>query len=49
MRLTVPGLGKGALQGDLGFVDVLARMGARVEVGSDRTTVEGPAGGGSPV
>ncbi|MFB8202838.1 3-phosphoshikimate 1-carboxyvinyltransferase [Kitasatospora purpeofusca] len=44
-RLTVPGLGKDALQGDLRFVDVLARMGARVEVGSDRTTVEGPAGG----
>jgi 3-phosphoshikimate 1-carboxyvinyltransferase len=39
--VTVPGLGTGALQGDLGFVDVLRRMGARVEVGSDGTTVTG--------
>ncbi|WP_406330188.1 3-phosphoshikimate 1-carboxyvinyltransferase [Streptomyces sp. NBC_00203] len=40
-EVTVPGLGSGALQGDLGFVDVLRRMGARVDVGSDRTTVTG--------
>ncbi|MGW3984954.1 3-phosphoshikimate 1-carboxyvinyltransferase [Streptomyces mirabilis] len=40
-EVTVPGLGAGALQGDLGFVDVLRRMGARVEVGSGGTTVEG--------
>ncbi|GKQ37627.1 3-phosphoshikimate 1-carboxyvinyltransferase [Streptomyces sp. A012304] len=40
-EVTVPGLGAGALQGDLGFVDVLRRMGARVETGADRTTVSG--------
>ncbi|GAA3303780.1 hypothetical protein GCM10020295_53240 [Streptomyces cinereospinus] len=40
-EVTVPGLGKGALQGDLAFVDVLRRMGARAEVAADRTTVRG--------
>jgi 3-phosphoshikimate 1-carboxyvinyltransferase len=40
-EVTVPGLGEGALQGDLGFVDVLRRMGAQVEVGADSTTVRG--------
>ncbi|MCF3133110.1 3-phosphoshikimate 1-carboxyvinyltransferase [Streptomyces olivochromogenes] len=40
-EVTVPGLGTGALQGDLGFVDVLRRMGAEVEVAADRTTVRG--------
>ncbi|MEU2283183.1 3-phosphoshikimate 1-carboxyvinyltransferase [Streptomyces sp. NPDC013178] len=40
-EVTVPGLGAGALQGDLGFVDVLRRMGAQVTVGADRTTVKG--------
>ncbi|GLW45464.1 3-phosphoshikimate 1-carboxyvinyltransferase [Streptomyces sp. NBRC 14336] len=40
-EVTVPGLGEGALQGDLGFVDVLRRMGADVEIGADRTTVRG--------
>ncbi|UXY27692.1 3-phosphoshikimate 1-carboxyvinyltransferase [Streptomyces sp. HUAS TT20] len=40
-EVTVPGLGAGALQGDLGFVDVLRRMGAEVEIGPDRTTVRG--------
>ncbi|MGY5047237.1 3-phosphoshikimate 1-carboxyvinyltransferase [Streptomyces sp. 900105755] len=40
-EVTVPGLGRGALQGDLGFVDVLRRMGADVEIGADRTTVRG--------
>ncbi|MEW1777437.1 3-phosphoshikimate 1-carboxyvinyltransferase [Streptomyces sp. NPDC086777] len=40
-EVTVPGLGRGALQGDLGFVDVLRRMGADVEIGTDRTTVRG--------
>ncbi|MEU8622629.1 3-phosphoshikimate 1-carboxyvinyltransferase [Streptomyces sp. NPDC048623] len=38
-EVTVPGLGTGALQGDLGFVDVLRRMGAEVEIADDRTTV----------
>ncbi|GAA3825294.1 3-phosphoshikimate 1-carboxyvinyltransferase [Streptomyces coacervatus] len=40
-EVTVPGLGAGALQGDLGFVDVLRRMGAEVSVGPDATTVRG--------
>ena len=39
--VTVPGLGTGALQGDLGFVDVLRRMGAEVSVGATATTVRG--------
>ncbi|MER6249138.1 3-phosphoshikimate 1-carboxyvinyltransferase [Streptomyces griseorubiginosus] len=39
--VTVPGLGTGALQGDLAFVDVLRRMGAEVTVGADATTVRG--------
>jgi 3-phosphoshikimate 1-carboxyvinyltransferase len=38
-RVTVPGLGRGSLQGDLAFVDVLERMGAVVGRGDDRTTV----------
>ncbi|MGW3019961.1 3-phosphoshikimate 1-carboxyvinyltransferase [Streptomyces longwoodensis] len=40
-EVTVPGLGEGALQGDLGFVEVLRRMGAEVTVAADRTTVRG--------
>ncbi|MGW0879413.1 3-phosphoshikimate 1-carboxyvinyltransferase [Streptomyces sp. NPDC002671] len=40
-EVTVPGLGAGALQGDLRFVEVLRRMGAEVEVAEDRTTVRG--------
>ena len=40
-EVTVPGLGTGALQGDLGFVDVLRRMGAQVSVGASGTTVRG--------
>ncbi|MFC8278313.1 3-phosphoshikimate 1-carboxyvinyltransferase, partial [Streptomyces sp. NPDC057271] len=39
--VTVPGLGTGALQGDLGFVDVLRRMGADVEITATATTVRG--------
>ncbi|NML55017.1 3-phosphoshikimate 1-carboxyvinyltransferase [Streptomyces sp. R302] len=38
-EVTVPGLGTGALQGDLAFVDVLRRMGADVEVTAEATTV----------
>ncbi|MEU3605827.1 3-phosphoshikimate 1-carboxyvinyltransferase [Streptomyces sp. NPDC035033] len=38
-EVTVPGLGTGALQGDLAFVDVLRRMGADVEVTEGATTV----------
>ncbi|MFI8962641.1 3-phosphoshikimate 1-carboxyvinyltransferase [Streptomyces sp. NPDC053493] len=39
--VTVPGLGSGSLQGDLRFVDVLARAGARVTVTQEATTVTG--------
>jgi 3-phosphoshikimate 1-carboxyvinyltransferase len=39
--ITVPGLGAGALQGDYGFVDVLARMGADVDKRAETTTVTG--------
>jgi 3-phosphoshikimate 1-carboxyvinyltransferase len=38
-RVTVPGLGRGSLQGDLAFVDVLERMGAVVERADGGTTV----------
>jgi 3-phosphoshikimate 1-carboxyvinyltransferase len=40
-KIRVPGLGPGALQGDYGFVDLLERMGARVERATDATTVHG--------
>ncbi len=40
-RITVPGLGRSSLQGDLGFAEVLGEMGARVEIGEDSTTVWG--------
>jgi 3-phosphoshikimate 1-carboxyvinyltransferase len=40
-RVTVPGLGLFALQGDLRFVDVLSQMGASVDIGEDATTVTG--------
>ncbi|MFC9247002.1 3-phosphoshikimate 1-carboxyvinyltransferase [Streptomyces sp. NPDC057136] len=38
-EVTVPGLGRDALQGDLRFVDVLRRMGADVRTTADATTV----------
>ena len=40
-RVTVDQLGSSSLQGDLGFVDVLAAMGADVERGGSSTTVRG--------
>jgi len=40
-RVRVDGLGTDSLQGDLAFVDVLERMGAEVERGSDFTEVRG--------
>ncbi|MQA24323.1 MAG: 3-phosphoshikimate 1-carboxyvinyltransferase [Micromonosporaceae bacterium] len=40
--VTVPGLGRDSLQGDLRFVEVLSRMGASVEIGAGATTVTGP-------
>lgn len=39
--LTVAGLGTASLQGDVAFAEVLARMGATVEVGSDKVRVAG--------
>ncbi len=40
-RVRVEGLGTRTVQGDLGFVDVLERMGATVERGPDHTEVTG--------
>ncbi len=40
-QVTVMGLGSDSLQGDLGFVDLLERMGATVERHRDRITVSG--------
>jgi 3-phosphoshikimate 1-carboxyvinyltransferase len=42
-RIRVPGLGPRALQGDYGFVDLIERLGARVERTDDATTVQGGA------
>lgn len=39
--VTVEGLGKESLQGDLGIVDEFERMGCRVDKQADRTTVTG--------
>ncbi|GJF29044.1 3-phosphoshikimate 1-carboxyvinyltransferase [Kitasatospora sp. NE20-6] len=49
--VTVPGLGRDSLQGDLRFVEVLRRAGARVEIGAEDTTVTGtgPLRGGFDV
>ncbi|HWL94612.1 MAG TPA: 3-phosphoshikimate 1-carboxyvinyltransferase [Phycisphaerae bacterium] len=44
-RITVEGLGLESCQGDLAFVDVLERMGCRVEQGPRHTTVWGPKDG----
>ncbi|MFD1662270.1 3-phosphoshikimate 1-carboxyvinyltransferase [Streptomyces caeni] len=41
VTVTVPGLGRGSLQGDLRFADVLRRLGARVEVTEAGTSVTG--------
>jgi 3-phosphoshikimate 1-carboxyvinyltransferase len=40
-RITVPGLGLHALQGDYAFLDVLTRLGAKVEKGEVSSTVFG--------
>ncbi|MCD5310450.1 3-phosphoshikimate 1-carboxyvinyltransferase [Kineosporia babensis] len=42
-RVTVEGLGTGALQGDLEFVRVLEQMGATVTMTATSTTVQGPS------
>ena len=41
-RVLVPGLGKGASQGDVRFVEVLGEMGCDVEVGEGSIEVRGP-------
>lgn len=42
--VTVEGLTRSSLQGDTGFVDVLARMGCKVSETADSLTVAAPAG-----
>jgi 3-phosphoshikimate 1-carboxyvinyltransferase len=42
-RVVVPRLGAASAQGDLGLLDVLARMGCEVTVAPDAVTVRGPA------
>ncbi|MGA8117539.1 MAG: 3-phosphoshikimate 1-carboxyvinyltransferase [Actinocatenispora sp.] len=42
--VSVPGLGRDALQGDVAFVNLLERMGATVRHEPDRITVEGGGG-----
>ncbi|HLS88739.1 MAG TPA: 3-phosphoshikimate 1-carboxyvinyltransferase [Sphingobacteriaceae bacterium] len=44
-RVTVKGTGRHSLQGDSGFVDVLAAMGCTVTEDAEGLTVTGPAGG----
>jgi len=41
-RVVVPRLGSHSAQGDLGILDVLERMGCRVEIGEDTIEVQGP-------
>jgi 3-phosphoshikimate 1-carboxyvinyltransferase len=43
-KVTVAGLGKESLQGDVGFADVLRQMGAGVTVTRDAIAVTGPEG-----
>ncbi|WP_205745191.1 3-phosphoshikimate 1-carboxyvinyltransferase [Egicoccus halophilus] len=40
-RVRVPGLGRGSLQGDVGFAQVLARMGATVDLADEHVEVQG--------
>jgi 3-phosphoshikimate 1-carboxyvinyltransferase len=42
-RVVVPRLGRRSAQGDLGLLDVLARMGCEVTVEDDSITLRGPA------
>lgn len=44
-RVTVDRLGTDSIQGDVRFVDVLERMGCRVERAATQLTVHGPPGG----
>jgi 3-phosphoshikimate 1-carboxyvinyltransferase len=42
-KVTIPGLGRASLQGDVGFAAVLKQMGAVADVSADSITVTGPA------
>ncbi len=44
-RVTVNGLGTDSIQGDASFVDLLERMGCRIERSPMQLTVHGPSGG----
>jgi 3-phosphoshikimate 1-carboxyvinyltransferase len=44
-RVRVEGIGARSTQGDLRFVDALARMGARVSITDDAVEIAGPVGG----
>jgi 3-phosphoshikimate 1-carboxyvinyltransferase len=41
-KITIEGLGKSSLQGDVGFADLLHRMGAELVFGKDFITIKGP-------
>lgn len=41
-KITIPGLGKQSLQGDVGFANVLKKMGAAVTIAKDFITLIGP-------
>lgn len=42
-RVRIPGIGGNSVQGDVGLLDVLARMGCKVELDPDAVTLEGAA------
>jgi len=42
-KVTIDGLARGSLQGDVGFADVLHRMGADLVFGGDVVTITGPS------
>lgn len=48
-RVTVEGLNANALQGDVGFVDCLEKMGCKVERAEDSITMCGESKGGTPL
>jgi 3-phosphoshikimate 1-carboxyvinyltransferase len=41
-KITIPGLGRASLQGDVGFADVLKQMGAAAIVGENSISITGP-------
>jgi 3-phosphoshikimate 1-carboxyvinyltransferase len=41
-KITIPGLGKQSLQGDVGFANVLKKMGAAVTIGKDSIALSSP-------